>query len=595
MSSSTKPTTNQILHDGVILHKYLHDSNRTLVDSIYDLGAVDGDDISTILSNLTKPVFIPNGSFHTSGQVSVNHLVSFGIGSLITVDNGTLAFNGGVDSGAYKIFNTADDFYADPVAVPSVKIATGRVMPEWFGAITVSSYDDILNQADCSDSFMKAWRATTGEYTVNVTSTYQQSEYMHSYIYLSSGKYKLDRPTFLGHSVYSPTFIRWNKNGGGVIGEGSGNSLLVYTDSNYQGDAFFTAQDMSGEMHTFRGFKCVFFDPTKTGEDRYISKVGGMMLFTSIDSLQTYDLWAAGATKLVADANGFSRGGVGIQFDSVVDHLFDKLLTEHNVNGICFSSCVSTGSNIKGFSNSSSDVGFGNFIPNWPPAISQTTKNLVAISGLESKASRNVSISVGTYENYVDITGVVVDGRIESAESVSTNSVIGLGIGARLSGRVTGVANFLKEGVANDYGVSFLGTWGAPLTLDFIVTDVTRSGAGETALVGATKTDSQVIASVNAIRCNIPFVLHSAAIGKYSLSGSYFDMGTGGSGTNTMIVKGGTCDVTSYAMGYSPSVTSIAYCENATLILPNNIKTDTRVIVIGTGGVIKANALVDFA
>ncbi|ECF6073252.1 hypothetical protein FNH47_04115 [Salmonella enterica subsp. houtenae] len=549
-----------------------------------------------VLSDLQRELILVPGVYLINDDITIDIPVTFQPGAIIKPRNGAqVTFNSEIRAGCYKIFDTEDDFYTSPVAVPSVKIAKGGVKPEWFGAATVSSYDEIASSVNCSHAFMKAWRATTGEYTSNVTASYRQSEYMHSYIELSSGKYRMDKEVFLGHTDFTPTTVRYTKNGGGVIGKGAGLSVLVFTDSEYAGNAFFTANDMSGEMHTFKGFKCAAFDPSKTGTDQYETKVGAMMLIGSSDSITTSDLWAAGATTIVSDSNGFSRGGVGIQFESLVDHQFSDLLSEHCVHGVAFSSCISTGNNIKGFANKISDLSFGNYIPDWPQMVSQTTKNTVSLFGLESKFCMNNSITFGTLDNMININGVVVDGRAESSLSVVTNRVISFGVGGGAGGSISGSARNLLLGLINDFGVSFAGRDGNPLRISFDIENITGFSSSENAVVVIDKVDSNVILSIGINNSSFPIARNKSTSMIASIHASGINTVSGSpSGTAAIISTGGNLNILQCKISNSPSLTSLAYVESSILYLPPSTISPTRTIIKGTGGEAKTSTLNDF-
>ena len=549
-----------------------------------------------VLAAAQRELLLVPGVYLINDDITIDIPVTFLPGAILKPRNGAqLTFNSEIIAGCYKIFDTEDDFYASPVAVPSVKIAKGGVKPEWFGAATVSSYDDIASAGNCSPAFMKAWRATTGEYTANVTSSYRQSEYMHSYIDLSAGKYRMDKEVFLGHTDFTPTTVRYNKNGGGVIGKGAGLSILVFTDSEYAGNAFFTANDMSGEMHTFKGFKCAAFDPTKSGAAQYETKVGAMMLIGSADSITTSDLWAAGATTIVADSNGFGRGGVGIQFESLVDHQYSDLLVEHCVHGVAFSSCISTGNNIKGFANKISDLSFGNYIPDWPQMVSQTTKNTIGVNGFESKFCLNNSITFGTYDNMVDISGVVIDGRAESSLSVVTNRVIGFGVGGGASGIISGSARNLLLGLIADFGVSFAGRDGAPLRLNFDVHNITGSSSSENAVIAIDKADSNLIGSIGIASSVFPILRSSSTTTTIEINASDITLTTGiPSGTYAIICKGGNLNVTSLKISNSTGITGLVYAENSSVLLPALTISPTRAVAKVGGASVKAYSVTDF-
>lgn len=245
---------------------------------------------------------------------------------------------------------------------------------EWFSAKKINTFDDIPSASDCSGAFLKAWHATCGEFKpVSVVGqSYMQSEFFHSYIKLGCGKYMMDKKLKCLYRVVTPPLIRYNKNAGGIIGEGQGVSVIVFTDSTYEGNAFMEFRDMSGQFHEFRDFEVTFYNPNQTGDDHWIGKAGAMILFSSADSVLTKGIWISGTTYIRLDSNGVRRGGVGIQFESLVGHTFDDLRAEHCIHGVAFSSFISTGTNIKEFANTVSDHAFGNYIPASPDLITQT-------------------------------------------------------------------------------------------------------------------------------------------------------------------------------------------------------------------------------
>ncbi|MGB3256055.1 hypothetical protein [Buttiauxella gaviniae] len=586
-------------------NKTAHDKFAEIITA-KDLENIDGDGVNDdsvginaalpILAAANRLLVITPGVYLVNEDITFEDPVEVQFGAILKPRSGAqLTFKSHIHAGEYKIFDTTDDFYTSPVAVPSVKIAKGGVKPEWFGAGVVSSYDEISAAKDSSGAFMKAWRATTGEYTANVKPDYKQSEYMHSFIKLGCGKYRMDRPTFLGHTDFSPSTVRYNKSGGGVIGEGSGLSLLVYTDSEYSGNAFFTANDMSGEMHTFKGFKCVAYDPSKSDVAQYETKVGAMMLIGSADSITTSDLWAAGATTVVADDNGFGRGGVGIQFDSLVDHQFSDLLVEHCVHGIAFSSCVSTGNNIKGFANKISDLSFGNYIPDWPQMTAQTTKNTVSVFGVESKFCLNNSITFGTTDNMVNIQGVVVDGRAESSLAVVTNRVIGFGVGGGVSGTISGSARNMLLGLISDFGASFAGRDGGALRLNFDIESVTGSSSSENAVVVIDKSDSNIELSLGVKESVFPILRNKSTSFIASVHASEINLPVSGpSGTAAIISTGGNTSIIQLKISNSSSLSALAHVRDSILFLPSSSITPTRVITKGSGGEAKTATLNDF-
>ncbi|HFW4628758.1 TPA: phage head-binding domain-containing protein [Salmonella enterica subsp. enterica serovar Waycross] len=548
-----------------------------------------------VLVDENRELLLVPGIYLVNDDITIDIPVTFQPGAIIKPRNGAqLTFNSEIRAGCYKIFDTEDDFYTSPVAVPSVKIAKGGVKPEWFGAATVSSYDEIASSVDCSPAFMKAWRATTGEYTSNVTASYRQSEYMHSYIELSSGKYRMDREVFLGHTDFTPTTVRYNKNGGGVIGKGSCISVLVFTDGSYTGNAFFSAVDMSGEMHEFRSFKCAFYDPSKVGDEMHQSKAGAMMLFSTIDSLTTSDIWASGAKLVVSDPSGFGRGGVGVQFDSVVDHHFNNILVEHCAHGCAFSSCISTGVNVKGFRNTLSDLSFGNMIPAWPDIISQHTKNIISIYGFESKSNSNSSITFGTNDNNISINGVVVDGRAESSSNVITKLIITFATGGGCSGNISGCVDNVLYGLINDGGSAQAGRPGGTLNLDFVINNVTGSSSSENAVVILDKTDSCVIMSLSVNESTFPAIINRSSNLTSSLNISNMNLTSPVSGYRPIISKGGNVTITSISITNTTTITDLAYVENSTLLLPAMMITPVTSVSKGSGGVVKTNQLIDY-
>ena len=474
------------VHDWLSEHISIKDMANVTGDGVTD----DAPGINAALENLSSSgnpvVFVP-GTYLINSNITFNIPVTFIHGAVLKIRNGAVVkFNAEIDAGCYQIFDTEDDFIANYLTVPSVKVPTGPVRPEWFGAKTVNTYDELASSIDCTDAFHKAWHATCGEFNVEVVAgSYYQSEYFQSYILLSPGKYRIDSHLKLWYRVTSPSTIRYNKNGGGMIGAGMGLSYIVLTNPSEESNAAIEFSDMSGEMHTFQGFKVTFYDFNATGDARWAGRTGAGLLISSSDSVYTYDIWSAGFKYLRTDANGVRRGGVGIQFESLIDHFFGNLLVEHCVNGVAFSSCVSNGTIIKGFSNQVSDLAFGNYIPAWPALITQTGINLVTLSGLESKACPATPIYFGTIDNRVSITNVNIKGNGESSSTVVTYRAIAFNPaspGSGATGVIQGNVMNVNYGLIDDSTTGFAGKPGAPLKLDFNVYNVTGSSATETAV-----------------------------------------------------------------------------------------------------------------
>lgn len=472
------------VHDWIAEHVSIKDMYGVIGDGVND----DAPYIITALSNLLiscNPVVFVPGTYLINSDITFDIPVTFIRGAVLKVRNGAVVkFNAEIDAGCYQIFDTEDDFIANYLTVPSVKVPIGPVRPEWFGAKTVNTYGELASSIDCTDAFHKAWHATCGEFNVEVVAgSHYQSEYFQSYILLSPGKYRIDRHLKLWYRATSPSTIRYNKNGGGMIGAGMGLSFIVLTNPLEESNAAVEFSDMSGEMHTFQGFKVTFYDFNATGDARWFGRTGAGLLISSSDSVYTYDIWAAGFKYLRTDANGVRRGGVGIQFESLVDHFFGNLLVEHCVNGVAFSSCVSNGTIIKGYFNHVSDLAFGNYIPAWPALITQTGINLVTLSGLESKACLATPIYFGTTDNRVSITNVNIKGNGESSSTVVTYRAIAFNpAGAGAVGLIQGNVMNVNYGLIDDGGTAFAGKSGSPLRLTFNVYNVAGKSATETAV-----------------------------------------------------------------------------------------------------------------
>lgn len=490
--------------------------------SVQDYGAVPGSPASqhaafaaadAAASASSKAVVIAGGNFYIASDLVMQSPVIIKNGASLTVAPGSqVDFKQSVQAGLYNVFNTTNNFVANYLERPAVKIALGAVRPEWFGAKTVITWDDIASASDCSTAFLKAWHATCGEFKVIsvVGQSYMQSEYFHSYIKLGCGKYRMDKNLKCWHRVTSPQLIRYNKNGGGIIGEGQGVSLIVFTDSTYEGNAFMEFSDMSGQLHEFRDFEVTFYNPNKTGEDRWIGRAGAMILFSSSDSILTKGIWISGARYLRLDSNGVRRGGVGIQFESLVGHTFDDLRAEHCIHGVAFSSCISTGANIKGFANTVSDLAFGNYIPAWPALITQTQLNLVTLNGLESESCPATPIYFGTIDNRVTITGVNIKGTGESSSAIVTYKAIDFNPaspGAGATGLIQGNVMNVNYGLITDRTTAFAGRPGFPLHLHFNVYDVAGGAASEMAVAEFRNPSSNVRLRLGVGNSKLPALL----------------------------------------------------------------------------------------
>lgn len=502
------------VHDWLAEHISIKDMAGVIGDGVND----DAPGINAALTNLAssnKPVVFVPGVYLVNSNITFNVPVVFSYGAILKPRNGAvIRFNQQIEAGEYTIFDTTDDFVSNYLAVPSIKIPFGPVRIEWFGAKKVNTWDDIASASDCSDAFLKAWHATCGEFKPIsvVNQSYLQSEFFHSYIKLGCGKYRMDKNLKCWYRVTSPSVIRYNKNGGGVIGEGQGLSLIVFTNSTYEGNAFMEFSDMSGQLHEFRDFEVTFYNPNKTDDDRWIGRAGAMILFSSADSILTKSIWISGARYIRLDSNGVRRGGVGIQFESLVGHTFDDLRAEHCIHGVAFSSCISTGTNIKGFANTVSDLAFGNYIPAWPDLIAQTQINLVTLSGLESEACPATPIYFGTVDNRVTLTGVNIKGTGESSSAIVTYKAIDFNPaspGAGATGLIQGNVMNVNYGLITDRTTAFAGRPGFPLHLHFNVYDVAGSAGTEMAVAELRNPSSNVRLRLGLGNSKLPALISS--------------------------------------------------------------------------------------
>lgn len=446
------------------------------------------------LKSVNQPLRFVNGIYLIDKDLIIDVPLEVPFGAFLKVPNGVqLTLTEDLDAGNYQIFETEDDFYSFPANKTSIKLSRHEVKPEWFGAKTVTNILDILTVPDSSHAILKAHRAAIGDYA-NPYGNDFWSEFPYSHVVLANGCYRCDRPIQFGYQErIEGVMVRYKANGSGIQGKGSGLSLLVFTDSDYKGNAHFTASYMSGEMHKYNGFKVGFCNPTLSGSDRFYSYAGAMMLFTSIDSIETADLWASGGYYSYVNTDGVTVGGVGIQFESLTDHRYRDILTEHNVHGVAFSSCLSNGTNIKGFFNKVADVSFGNFIPAWGSPTNQNTTNNVSLSGLKSKACSQTPLYFGTKENYIDIEGLSISGLGESSSVRVTARTIGFNVkGGGAYGRISGKVSNVNYGLFTDNGSSYAGRVGAQLQLNFTVKDALAKLAYESAVVNIENPESNV-------------------------------------------------------------------------------------------------------
>lgn len=538
-----------------------------------------------VLVDENRELLLVPGIYLVNDDITIDIPVTFQPGAIIKPRNGAqLTFNSEIRAGCYKIFDTEDDFYAEPEAKTSIKITGVNVRPEWFGATTISDVNAILNIADSSSAFRKAFRATTGDFKP-INSTSYRSEFICKKIELSNGHYRMDKPTT--HGFYK-NGIFYKIDGGGYTGKGMGNSILVYTALQYEGNSFFDFSYGSWEMHELTGFKCTAYNPLE--DDPYYARVGAIMLFGSTDSLITNEIWASGAKYIRNDPDGTRRGGVGIQFESLVDHSFCNLLIEHCINGIAFSSCISTGVNIKGFSNTISDFAFGNFIPEWPPVSEQTTSNIISISGLESKACGATPLFFGTNENNVVITGLLIDGRAEASLSTVTYQAIGISKSGGGHGSISGIAVNTNYGLIDDIGMGSAGSAGKTLYLNFVISGVYGSIGSEFSVINITNPQSRLNVILSLSNSSLPAMLSYSSYSTLSLSSLYVD---GGTQDALIEVKSGNLIINSLDDSGS-TYGKLAYVEDSVLIMPAIIISTNRNIIKGANGVIKTPSIIDF-
>ncbi|NBA69244.1 hypothetical protein GVK98_19550 [Salmonella enterica subsp. arizonae serovar 41:z4,z23:-] len=538
-----------------------------------------------VLSDLQRELILVPGVYLINDDITIDIPVTFQPGAIIKPRNGAqVTFNAEIMAGNYQIFDTEDDFYTEPEAKTSIKITGVNIRPEWFGATTISDVNAILNIADSSSAFRKAFRAATGDFKP-IDSTSYRSEFICKKIELSNGHYRMDKPTTHGFHKNN-TFYKVN--GGGYVGKGMGSSILVYTDLHYEGNSFFDFSYGSWEMHELSGFKCTAYNPLE--DDPYYARVGAIMLFGSTDSLITNEIWASGAKYIRNDPDGTRRGGVGIQFESLVDHSFCNLLVEHCINGIAFSSCISTGVNIKGFSNTVSDFAFGNFIPDWPPLSEQITSNVISINGLESKACGATPMFFGTNDNNVVITGLLIDGRAEASLSTVTYQAIGISKSGGVHGTITGIAVNTNYGLIDDIGTGSAGSAGKTLYLNFVISGVYGTIGSEFSVINITNPKSHINATLSLSNSSLPAILSYSSYSTISLSCSGVD---GGTQDALIEVKNGNLIINSLDDSGS-TYGKLAYVENAVLIIPPIILSTSRIAIKGSGGIIKTTSIIDF-
>ncbi|HGT0848567.1 TPA: phage tail fiber protein [Enterobacter kobei] len=572
------------VHDWLAEHISIKDMNGVVGDGVND----DAPGINAALTNLAssnKPVVFVPGVYVVNSSITFNVPVVFSYGAVLKPRNGAvIRFNQQIEAGEYTIFDTTDDFVSNYLAVPSIKIALGYVRPEWFGAKTVSSYAELATSIDCSTAFHKAWHATCGEFNVELTpGSFYQSEFYHSYILLAAGKYRIDSHLKFWYRVVSPSVIRYNKNGGGIVGAGMGLSLIVLTNPNDESNGALEFSDMSGEVHMFRDFKVTFYDFNATGEARWFGRTGAGILFSSSDSIYTLNLWSAGFKYLKLDGDGVRRGGVGIQFESLVDHFYGNILTEHCVHGIAFSSCVSNGYNVKGFANTVADISCGNFIPAWPDLIDQAGINLVALAGLESKACPATPIYFGTADNRVSITNVNVKGNAESSSAIVTYRVIDFNpAGGGASGLIQGNVMNVNYGLIDDRTTGFAGRSGMPLRLVFNVQNVAGQSGKETGVAVFRNPLSNPI-----IDLSVNGALFTALLSACNYASAKLNLtGITGSPQTPYVAFGCTAGklVIDYLKTSGSNATYLGYAGgSAQVILPSTASTDITAIRKGVG------------
>ncbi|MTH46821.1 hypothetical protein [Intestinirhabdus alba] len=237
---------------------------------------------------------------------------------------------------------------------------------------------------------------------------------------------------------------------------------------------------------------------------------------------------------------------------------------------------------------------FGNYMPDWPQMVSQTTKNTVSIFGVESKLCMNNSIAFGTLNNMVNIGGVVVDGRAESSLSIVTNRVISFGVGGGAADVISGSARNLLLGLISDFGVAFAGRPGGTLNLDFVINNVTESSSSENAVVILDKTDSSVIMSLSVNVSTFPVIRSFSSNLTASINISNMNLTSPVSGHRPIISKGGNMTVTAISITDTTTITDLAYVENSTVLLPALMITLVTSVSKGSGGVVKVNQLIDY-
>jgi hypothetical protein len=322
-------------------------------------GVTDDTAVFVILESLFSSYSIAVGEFLLS-NITIERELRFSRGGSIKSRTADVLISGQIIAGDYKIFDTGQDFYASLPASfivdPFIR-CTGqeRVMVDWFGNGRVQDKDLIKSVPNATKFIGQAFRAATGKYIAFGANTFI-GETTNQNVGLATGSYNLEE------------MVRWSivdsgntykTSGTGIIGNGIASSFLVASELKFNfGQPVVQITNFTGQVNQFKDFKVEVFAPQE-GANRFLGEFAAVLWFSSGDSMQINNVWAAGSQVGVDNAEGFLRNGVGIQFYSVVDVQGSNVFSENNLYNYGVYSAIVSISNMVSFGSKEAAVIFG--------------------------------------------------------------------------------------------------------------------------------------------------------------------------------------------------------------------------------------------
>lgn len=431
-------------------------------------GIVDNTAVFTQAQTVGDSILVPPGLWLIN-NITITKPIKFLPGAI--VKGSGIEITGKI-TGEGQIFQSDIDFYSNYpssfIVDPDIKIqGQDRIMIDWFGAEKVFDKDLIKSIPNGANAVAQAFRAATGDYIADVARPGDFiGEYVNNNIGLATGYYNIASQIKWSAQVSGDDY---RTSGNGIIGTGVSTSYLILSELKFGfGESGVHISRFTGQINTFKDFKVEVYAPQE-GANKFLGEHPAALYFSSGDSMQINNVWAAGCQIGVDAAEGFLRNGVGIQFASVIDVQGSNVFSENCLYNYGVYSSVVNIANLVSFASKEAFVIFG--IPNeafsYPQDAAGTTNSQLNMTGGDIHACFNDGILAIEKGANIKMSNFRCNGTGESAGPATGRSFISAINASSISGEIRGftITDFTKSLVRSKDDAN-LGTTKRKLSLE---------------------------------------------------------------------------------------------------------------------------------